>query len=243
MLFKKITALSLAIGFSCATLFAQTAADIINKNIDAMGGREKLSKLVSVYEENTTAVMGQNLESKVWVVNGKGMRTEMEMMGAKIITVMTKDTGWMSNPMMGNGDPQPLPMQQVKQAAARMDLRGQFINYVAMGYKATYMGKETVDGKPTYKVQLSKPGEGTFLYYIDATTYYVDKLDVTASSNGNQFTSSMTFTNYKKTPEGYIFPFSTEISSPQAAGGQGITNTITKVVPNQPVDPKLFQKP
>src|SRR5579872_6569384 len=161
MLFKKITALSLALCFTCVTVFAQTATDIINKNILAMGGKEKLSKLVSVYEENSTAVMGQNLESKVWVVNGKGMRTEMEMMGVKIITVMTKDTGWMSNPMMGNGDPQPLPMQQVKQAAARMDLRGQFLNYAANGYTATYQGKDKVDGKDTYKVQLSKTGEGT----------------------------------------------------------------------------------
>lgn len=242
MLSKKITALSAVLFLICVTGSAQTATDIINKNIQAMGGKDKLSKLVSVYEENSTSVMGQNLESKVWVVNGKGMRTEVDMMGTKIITVITKDTGWMSNPMMGNGDPQPLPMQQVKQAAARMDLRGQFLNYAANGYTATYEGKEKVDGKDTYKIELSKKGEGTFLYYIDATTYYVDRLAVAANANGKNVTSTMTFTGYKKTPEGYVFPTNTSISSPQAQG-QGITNTITKVMPNQAVDPKLFLKP
>jgi len=242
MLSKKFTALSAALLLTSVTLFAQTAADIMNKNIQAMGGKEKLSKLVSVYEENTTSVMGQNLESKVWVVNGKGIRTEVDMMGSKIITVMTKDTGWMSNPMMGNGDPQPLPMQQVKQAAARMDLRGQFLNYAANGYTATYLGKATVNGKVTYKVQLAKAGEGTFIYFIDASTYYIDQLQVNATVNGKSVATTMQFTDYKKTPEGYIFPVNTIINSPQA-GGQGITNTVTKVVPNQAVDPKLFLKP
>lgn len=240
MQFTKRIILAAAISLTGTASFAQTVNDIINKNIEAMGGKDKLSKLLSVYEENTTSVMGNDLNSKVWVVNGQGMRAEVEVMGSTIITVMTKDTGWMVNPMTGNTDPQPIPMEQVKQSASRMDLRGQFLDYAANGYNATLVGKEQVDGKDNYKVKLSKTGEGDLLFYVDAATYYVNKMVTTTKANGADVTAEIAFADYKKTPEGYIFPYTTTISNAQTGE---IKSTITKVVPNQAVDPKLFQKP
>jgi outer membrane lipoprotein-sorting protein len=240
MQFTKRIILAAALSLIGASSFAQDVNDIINKNIEAMGGKDKLSKLLSVYEENTTSVMGNDLNSKVWVLNGQGMRAEVEVMGSTIITVMTKDTGWMVNPMTGNSDPQPIPMEQVKQSAARMDLRGQFLNYAANGYTATLVGKEQLDGKDNYKVKLTKTGEGDLLFYIDGATYYVNKMVTTVKANGSDVTSEIAFTDYKTTPEGYVFPYTTTISNPQAGE---IKSTITKVVPNQTIDPKLFQKP
>lgn len=241
MQITKSIVLAAALSLIGATSFAQDVNDIINKNIEAMGGKDKLSKLLSVYEENTTSVMGNDLNAKVWVVNGQGMRAEVEVMGSTIITVMTKDTGWMVNPMTGNTDPQPIPMDQVKQSASRMDLRGQFLNYAANGYTATLVGKEQLDGKDNYKVKLSKTGEGDLLFYLDAATYYVSKMVTTVKSNGADVTSEIAFADYKTTPDGYVFPYTTTITSAQAGGE--IKSTITKVVPNQTVDPKLFQKP
>lgn len=231
--------LAAALSLIGAGAFAQDVNDIINKNIQAMGGKDKLSKLVSVYEENTTSVMGNDLNSKVWVLNGQGMRAEVEVMGSTIITVMTKDTGWMVNPMMGSTDPQPIPVDQLKASASRMDLRGQFLNYAANGYTATLVGSEAVDGKNNFKVKLSKEGEGDYVFYIDAATYYVTKLSASVKVNGSDVTSDIAFSDYKTTPDGYVFPFTTTINNPQAGGE--IVNKITKVVPNQPIDPSAFK--
>ncbi|HTJ14373.1 MAG TPA: hypothetical protein VL547_20180 [Dinghuibacter sp.] len=233
--------LAAALSLIGAGSFAQDVNDIINKNIEAMGGKDKLTKLVSVYEENTTSVMGNDLNSKVWVINGQGLRAEVEVMGSTIITVMTKDTGWMVNPLTGNTDPQPIPTDQLKQSAARMDLRGQFLDYKGNGYTATLVGKEQVAGKDNFKVKLSKQGEGDMVFFIDAATYYVSKLVTTNSVNGSDVTSEIAFADYKKTPDGYVFPFTTTVTN-AAAGGE-IKNVVTKVVPNQTIDPKIFQKP
>jgi hypothetical protein len=240
MQLNKRSILAAALSILGTSVFAQDVNDIINKNIEAMGGKDKLSSLLSVYEENTVSVMGNDLTSKTWVLNGKGMRNEVDAMGSTIITVITKDTGWMVNPMTGNNDPQPMSSDQVKQSAGRIDLRGSFLNYAANGYTATLIGKDTVNGANCYKVKLSKTGEGDQVYYIDPTTYYVSKFSATVTANGQNVTSDFFFSDYKKSPEGYVFAYTTTLNNPQAGD---IKILITKVVPNQTIDPKLFAKP
>lgn len=231
--------LGFALCFAGAGVFAQTANEIINKNIEAMGGRDKLSKLASVYEEMNTSVMGQEIPGKIWIINDKGMRTEMTIMGQKMITVVTKDTGWIVNPMMGNSTPQPLPLGQLKQSMGRLDLHGQFMDYVNKGYKATLLGKEAVNGKDAYKIQLSKTGEPRLVFFIDASSFYITKVSTDVNANGTTMTAVVVLSDYKKTPEGYLFPFQTNIE----AGPTEVKSTITKITVNPSVDPALFQKP
>jgi hypothetical protein len=163
----------------------------------------------------------------------------MEVMGQKIISVMTKDTGWMVNPLAGSSEPQPLPSEQVKQAAGRMDLRGQFMDYVNKGYTATLLGKETVDGKENYKLKLVK-GSDNFEFYIDASTYLITKIVTQVNAAGQTMNTEIGMSDYRKTPEGYEFPYATTINI--NPGGE-IKSVISKLTVNPTVDPVVFQKP
>jgi hypothetical protein len=220
--------------------FAQTADDVINKNINALGGKDKLNSLASLYQESTTSAMGQDMTSKTWILSGKGMRAEIAVMGQSIIQVITKDTGWMVNPLAGSTDPQPMSKDQIKPYANRIDPRGPFVNYAANGYTATLVGSDKVNGADCYKVKLTRSGDGDQTYYIDKSTYYIDKASVDFNVQGQAGTLDIVFSDYTKTPEGYVFPNTTTISG----GPQGdIVSKITKVVPNQTIDPTLFTKP
>lgn len=66
--------LTLTIVLTVAFANAQTADEIISKHIDAMGGKDKLSQLNSVYVESTSEVMGNQAPSKTTILNGKGFR-------------------------------------------------------------------------------------------------------------------------------------------------------------------------
>ena len=129
----------------------------------------------------------------------------------------------------------------MKQSASRLDFRGQFLNYKANGYTATLLGKEQLNGKDNYKIKLSKSGEVDLVFYIDATNYYINKLVTAVKANGSDLTSETVFSDYKKTPDGFVFPYTTTITSGAAPGE--IKSVITKLVPNQTIDPKIFQKP
>lgn len=240
MLLTKRIILTLTLSFAGAGVFAQTANDIIGKYVAAMGGKEKMLKLNSVYEEITTTMMGQEIPGKVWIINNKGMRTEMTVMNQKIISVMTRDTGWMVNPLMGSSTPQPLPSAQIKQSASRMDLRGQLMDYAAKGYTATLLGKEAVNGKESYKIKLAKAGEQSFTFFIDASTYLLSKIETNVQAGGASMNTEIEMSDYKKTPEGYTFPFTTTINI--NPGGE-IKSTVNKLTVNPTVDPAIFLKP
>jgi outer membrane lipoprotein-sorting protein len=230
--------LAVLLFFANAGVFAQSANDIINKNIEAMGGRDKLSRLNSVYEEMTTSVMGQDIPAKIWIVNEKGMRTEMTVMGQQMITVITADTGWMINPMTGNNTPQPLPSNILKQSLGKMDLRGQLMDYMNQGFTATLLGKEADGSKEAYKIKLVKSGQPTFTFYIDVSSYLISKIATDANTNGQNTAVIVVMSDYRKTPEGYFFPFLTTIE----AGSSEIKSQITKLTINPAVDPSLFAK-
>jgi hypothetical protein len=224
--------------FAGTRVFAQSANDIINKNIEAMGGKDKLNHLNSVYEEMTTSVMGQDIPAKVWIVNEKGMRTEMTVMGQQLITVVTTDTGWMINPMTGDNTPQPLPSNMLKQSLGKMDLRGQLLDYAKNGFTATLLGKEADGSKEVYKIKLVKSGQPTLSFYIDVSSYLISKIATDANTNGQNMTVTVVMSDYRKTPEGYFFPFLTTIE----AGSNEIKSQVTKLTINPAVDPSLFAK-
>src|ERR1700735_4291742 len=205
--------LAILLFFADGAVFAQNANDIINKNIEAMGGKKKLSHLNSVYEEMTTSVMGQEIPAKIWIVNEKGMRTEMSVMGQQMITVVTTDTGWMINPLTGNNTPQPLPSNMLKQSIGKIDLHGQLMDYMNKGFTATLLGKEADGSKEAYKIKLVKSGQPTFTFYIDVSSYLISKIATETNANGQKTAVTVVMSDYRKTPEGYFFPFLTTIEA------------------------------
>jgi len=239
MQISKWVAVTLTVFMLGGKVFAQSVDDVIAKHIEAMGGSAKLSSLNSVYEETNSSIAGNDLPAKVWVVNNTGFRMEMDIMGSQMVQVGTKDKGWMINPMSGSSDVQPIPDDALKAFTRRMYLAGQLFKYKERGYTATLQGKDTVGGKDTYKIKLSKDGEQDATYYIDATTYYIDKTSTTVVTNGTAAQQDIVFTGYQKTPEGYVFPTGYTMELPQ---GELVT-TLNKIVVNQPIDTAKFQKP
>jgi hypothetical protein len=217
--------------------FSQSVDDIINKNIDAMGGKDKLATYTTEYMETSNSIMGNDLPAKIWITNALGYRMEMDMMGAKMVVVINKDTGWIINPMTGNTQPTPLPQKEAQTYARQMNIAGPFLNYAARGYTATLLGNDKVNGKDTYKIKLTKAGEEDVTYYIDATTYYIDKRSSNSMMQGQEMQQDIVFTDYQKTPDGIVYPSGYTIGLPQG----DLVTTVTKIVFNQPVDPKLYQ--
>src|ERR1700691_443046 len=120
--------------FTLYAVSAQTADDIINKQIDAIGGKDLLGKINSMYVEATMSVMGNDAPSSVTLVVGKGYKTEMDFNGQKIINCITDNGGWMVNPMAGASDPTAMPADQYKNYKDELTIDGPLLNYAAKGY-------------------------------------------------------------------------------------------------------------
>ena len=93
MKLSKITLLAsiAVIGFIKAP--AQTADEIVNKWEAAMGGKDKLTSIKTLYTEGELNIMNNAAPHKTYLVNGKGFRSESDFNGSKlsIATLRTVD--------------------------------------------------------------------------------------------------------------------------------------------------------
>jgi outer membrane lipoprotein-sorting protein len=229
---------ALFLAFVCFSFTqAQTADDIVNKYIDAMGGKDKLSQVKSVYMENTSSAMGNEGPSTINLVTGVGFKMVSDFNGQSIIIAVTDKGGWQVNPFSGASSPTAMPDDMLKQSKGRLDPFGPLYNYAAKGNKIELQGK---DGN-AYKLKVTNADSVETTLYVDATTYFITKSVSSAQMMGQTMEVITTYSNYKKVdPVGVYFPYSYEISY----GGQfTVTTTVNKIEVNKTIDPSIFVMP
>jgi hypothetical protein len=217
---------------------AQTADEIIAKHINAIGGKEKLAQINSIYQESSIEVMGNEATSTTTIVNGKAFKNEVNFGGQKIVQCITDKGGWSINPLTGQNTAEPMPEEQVKALQEQIDIGGPLLNYATKGHKVELIGKEEVNGVNAYKVKVTTANKVESVYFIDPATYYVLKSVTKTNMNGQDIETSILYSNYQKTDFGYVLPYSTEMNLPQ---GFTIKSTTKKVEINKPVDENIFK--
>ncbi len=236
---KSFATVILAVMFT-VSLSAQTAEEIIEKSLQAMGGIEFLSNITSLYTEGDIDVMGMIGTMKTTTLNGKGMRQDMDIMGSIISTCYTDSAGWSMNPMMGSYAAETMPEQEYNSGRDQIYIEGHFLNYEKNGSTAKYLGTETVSGVDAHKVEITKPDSTSALYYFDPETYFLIYTIQQVDMQGMIVDNAMTFTDYRDV-EGYFTPF--KISMDIAGGQFYMTITYKNVELNKPVDETIFDKP
>lgn len=230
----KIALSALALLFTMS-LQAQTVDEIIAKNIEAMGGKEKLASLKSVRMESSLSVQGMEIPVVMTRVHNVGQRVDITAMGMSGYVILTPTAGWQYMPFMGQSAAEPLPDEAVKEGADELDLQGSFLNYAEKGHKIELLGKDDVDGTECYKVKLTTKTGKDRTAFIDAKTYFVIRVIAKANIMGQEQEAVSNMSDYKKVEGGYVFPHTIG-----GAFGQG-DMVVNKIQVNIPVDEKIFK--
>lgn len=216
--------------------FAQTADEILDKHIAALGGADKIAALKTMNIEQSMSIMGNEMTSKSVYRVGESMRSDISVMGSEMTMVFNGDKSWMVSPMQGVTSPTDMPDAMKKAAKTSAYPQMMPLAYVKVNkYPVTLVGKEKFDGKDAYNLKVDQT-EGAFNYFVDPTTYQLLGLKGTTP----QGDVSATFSDYQ-TVDGLTIPYTSEINSPAAPAP--ITGKITKVTLNGPVDDTVFNKP
>lgn len=226
--------------FVAVSASAQTADEIIAKYVNAIGGKNLLSKITSVYTEATMDAMGTLLDAKTTILNGKGMRQDMDYSGSAIINCYNDKEGWSINPMTGSGSAETMSEGQYNSSKSQIVIGAPFINYSEKGYKSELLGTETVGAVKAVKIRLTSPDNTEATYFFDPGSFYLIRSVQQTDMQGQMVENIMTYSDYRQT-DGYYIPFK---ASMDIAGGQFFVDmTVTKVELNKPVDEKIFVKP
>jgi hypothetical protein len=237
-IFKVIFVLSTLL-FSEMLIQAQSADDIISTYIKAIGGKKKLSKISSLYTESSADIMGMEAVIKTTVLNGKGYKTDVEVMGAVITTCFTDQGGWTINPMTGSSSAETMAEEIYNEGKNQIFIGGPFTIYQEQGYTAELLGNEDVKGEAASKVKLTAPWGTSAIYFFDAATGYLVKSVSESEAQGQVVENVVLYSDYK--PVGaMLMPHMLDIDS---GGMVQFTATITKAEANMTVDPSVFAKP
>jgi len=238
---NKIVLLAVSAFLFGSLVSAQTAEEIIANYLNAIGGKDQFSQISSVYTEGTLDAMGSTGTIKITLLNGKGYKQEIDVMGTSYVMCYTDTLGWQINPMTGNYDAEVMPENQFRAGRDNIFAGGPFAtDFITRGYKIELMGEESVSGVNTFKVNVVSPENTETAYYFDPTTWYIVKMVQKAEMMGQPMDIIMILSDYQKPENGYAMPFTMETDY----GGQiFLTAKINKVEVNQPIDPVVFAKP
>lgn len=201
-----ISTLFLVSGFA----FAQSADEIIDKYVIALGGKDKLTNLRTVVMEGIVSAQGMEIPVTTTLVHKKGMRIDFSLMGMDAWTIMRPDSGWSFMPFSGQTKPEPIPGEMLKQSASQWDLSGQLYEYSKKGNTVEYLGLDDVEGTECHKLKCVGP-EGNVTYYlIDPQTYFLVKTISKINAGGKEMEAETKFSNYKEVEGGFVYPHTIE---------------------------------
>ncbi len=215
---------------------AQTADEIVQKHVDAVGGVDNWKKINSIKLTGSMNAGGMEMPVTVTTLNGKASRMEFTINGMTNYTILTTTGGWMYFPIQGQTKPEALPEEMVKEQQDQLDvMMDPLIDYKAKESKVTYLGKDDVEGTECHKLKVTLKNGKEETIFLDAGNYYCLRSVEKTKANGKEVEAISAFSNYQKLPEGIVFPMSID--------NNGGPLTLKSVEINKPVDESIFKIP
>ncbi len=235
-LFVLLTAIVL---FSSVQIFAQTADELINKNIQAHGGMDKLKAMKSI-KMTGKINLGQGMEAP-FVYEKKRpdkIRIEFLVQGMNNIQAYDGSTAWAQAPITGSKDAQKMNAEDTQDMIEQADFDGPLVDYKAKGNNVEYIGKEDVEGTSAHKMKVTlKNGQVRYLY-VDPESGLEIKSTAVIKREGVETSVDTFFGDYKEV-NGLIFPFSVE----QRVKDHSTQFMVEKVEVDANLDDTIFQMP
>lgn len=238
-------ALSLLLPVNLAS--AQTADEIIEKSITALGGRAAHTKLTSRLTTGTivfSTPVGE-ISGTIEVLNATPnklrtlVKADLSAVGVGPLVVDQRfdgSAGYVLDSMQGNRDITGNQLDNMRNGG----FPHPFLNYKDIGTTVKVSGKEKVGDRDAYLLIFDPTSGSEVRQYIDAENYLPIKsvIRVEVPQLGGELEQTNEYLDYKDV-DGVKLPF--RIKSTSSA--QNFTVTVTKIEHNVTVDQSLFSKP
>jgi hypothetical protein len=225
---------------SCS-LSAETAEELVAKNLQAKGGIENIKAIHSLrmtgrMQQGTFAIqlardsMAPNLVRQMVTIQGMTQVQAYDGAG-----------GWQISPFQGRKDPERLGENDVRELQDDADFYGPLVDYQAKGNTIEYLGHDSVDGDDAYRLKITLKNGDIFYYFLDPDTYLEIRVERQEFIRGLVRENFSEYGSYKKV-NGVYFPFSIEAGSKQNSGDRAKI-TVEKMEANVPMDTPEFKMP
>jgi hypothetical protein len=236
----------LVFGF-IASAQAETADELVAKNLMARGGADALAAINSYVTKGEIRFPGDfklaftemrmRLDPKSAAC---AIRIEASLQGLTLIQAYDGHNGWRVNPFQGRKDPEKMGADEARSLADDASIDGALLAARAKGSKVEYLGREDVDGTQAYKLRVSETDGDVFTYYLDPDVFLEIKVIERRTIRGAEQETETDLGDYEKVA-GVYFPFSIA-SGPKNATDQQVI-TVDSGEANVVIPPDAFTMP
>jgi len=228
---------------SCLSVFgqAQTAEELVSKNIQAHGGMDKIKAIKSIRITGklsagggfTAATTQENQRPNL-------VRETFSLQGMTAITAYDGETGWQIQPFGGRKDPQLMGEDSLRDLVLDADFDGPLVDYKEKGNTVEYLGHDVVDGDDALRLKVTLKNGDILYYFLDPDTFLEIRREAQEFIRGSVNESVLEMGSYKPVA-GVMYPFSIAQGTKANPGAQ--TTTIEKIEVNVPIDKADFAVP
>ena len=229
------------VGVLCITAAAtaQTAEELVAKNLQARGGVEKI-KAVNTLKMAGKVYVGINADFSQEQKRSNMIRQNFTVQGMTEIEAYDGSVGWKISPFEGRKDAEMLGEDDMRDLVEDADTDGPLVDYQAKGNKVEYLGHDLVDGDDAYKLKVTLKNGDVVYYYLDPDTYLEIKMEKQQFIRGSVRESEELLGSYKQV-SGVYYPYSMEAGS--KGGSDHARYTIDSIVVNTPIEDSYFKMP
>lgn len=228
---------------SCLSAFSlgQTAEELVNKNIQAKGGIDKIKAIKSIRITGklnagggfTAATVQENERPNL-------VRETFSLQGMTAVTAYDGATGWHIQPFGGHKDPELIGEDELRGLLIDADFDGPLVDYKEKGNTVEYLGHDIVDGDDALRLKVTLKDGDIIYYYLDPDTFLEIREEVQQFIRGSVHESVSEMGSYKPV-QGVMYPFS--ISQGSKANPAEQSTTVEKIEVNVPIDKADFALP
>jgi hypothetical protein len=240
-------AMAVAVVFAASAASAQTADELIEKHLGAMGGRDALKKVTSqaAFGTISVSVQGADIGGPIEIYHKTPnksrtyFRLDLSAMGAGEMAVDQRCDGKTAvamNSMQGDREITGGQLQNLLNQRFPTPL----LDYKEAGAKVELAGKEKLNGRDVFVLVYTPKAGPAARQYFDAETFLISRVvaKVDAPELGGEVEQTVDTSDYRAV-DGIKVPFSIHIQN----SAQTVGIALTKVEMNKAVDEAMFSKP
>jgi outer membrane lipoprotein-sorting protein len=227
-----LASLSVAVGYG------QTTKEILDKMIDAQGGRKVLAAIKDTTITATMELAQQGMSGNLTIYQKEPdkMRMDIEIQGMIITQAFDGDKGWQINPMAG-GIAAEMTESETRNFKKQALGNDSFLNPEKFGITYAFKGKEKIQDKEYLVLEQSYADGQKVTMYIDPVTYLTYKANAKVDQMGTEIDQETFFGDYRKEGNTVAAHSMTVFQS----GAEAIRMTFNKITFNTGIQDSLFK--
>jgi outer membrane lipoprotein-sorting protein len=215
---------------------------IVASNLAARGGEARLRALQSIRESGTMTGPGGRVAQVVREIKKPGLfRLEFSFQGTTSVFANDGTTGWQVAPLQGQFEPMVVaPEADAAAGEDQRDIEGPLVDWKKKGHVVTLVGRESIDGRDTYELQVVMRGGATRYDYVDVLSHQIVRSDVTRIIRGHATLLETLFSDFRET-DGLVFP--RRIETHVKDRPEVLKISVESIELNPVLDDERFRKP